>query len=192
MENYFLIDTTPPQSQQEQNEALKHVALEVAETCNRLRCDAIRIVESCTLIRKGRKCGIINKEGRIIVPIEMYVIIPPVNSQGKLFCTKDCQGRWGAVDENGKIRISYGTYHNMWGFDHDLCLVDNGTDKKGFTDRAIIDSDGNIIVDFGTYSSIWDFYAKPYSSIVAEREDMKYYLSKENPLVIIKEERNKK
>ena len=80
----------------------------------------------------------------------------------------------------------------MWGFDHDLCLVDNGTDKKGFTDRAIIDSDGNIIVDFGTYSSIWDFYAKPYSSIVAEREDMKYYLSKENPLVIIKEEINKK
>ena len=175
MDKYFLIDTAPSQSLQEQNEALKHVAFEVAETSNRLRCDAIRIIEGCALIRKGRKCGIINKEGRVIVPIE-----------------KDGQGRWGAVDENGKIRISYGTYHNMWGFDHDFCLVDNGTDKKGFTDRAIIDSDGNIIVDFGTYSSIWDFYAKPYSSIVAEREDMKYYLSKENPSVIIKEEINKK
>ena len=103
MEKYFLIDTTPPQSPQEQSEALKHVALEVAETCNRLRCDAIRIVEGCTLIRKGRKCGIINKEGRVVVPIGMHVIIPPVNSQGKLFCTKDCQGRWGVVDENGKI-----------------------------------------------------------------------------------------
>ena len=78
----------------------------------------------------------------------------------------------------------------MWGFDHDLCLVDSGTAKKGFADRAIIDSDGNIIVDFGTYSSIWDFYAKSYPSIVAEREERKYYLSKENPSVIIREEIN--
>ena len=71
MDKYFLIDTAPSQSLQEQNEALKHVAFEVAETSNRLRCDAIRIIEGCALIRKGRKCGIINKEGRVIVPIEM-------------------------------------------------------------------------------------------------------------------------
>lgn len=190
MKRYYLTNTMPTQTAQEQATILQNIPKAIEKICMQMNFDAISLFENFMIVRKHSKLGIINDCGIIIVPVKMSVIIPPVKCQRKLFCIKDAHSKWGATDERGQVVVPFGTYHNMWGFDTDYCLVDNGSDETHFTDRAIINSNAEIVIGYGKYTSIWDFYAKPYSSIVAERAEMKYYLSKTNPSIIIKEERN--
>ena len=124
--------------------------------------------EGMFLIRRSDggygKYGIINQDGRIVVPIEDHFCFD-VCSEGLIVVKKRIDGeiRSGFFNKNGQLVIPY-EFEWACPFENGLARVERHK-KWGY-----IDKNGNVIVSYDYYDRVWPFSSDGYSPVCKNRK----------------------
>lgn len=139
------------------------------------------------LVRKNKYCSIINIDGTECLHIhDSYLtIIPPIDSNE--FIVQNKEGKWGVVNPNKGIIVTFGKYKYLWGYDHGLCLFETYLDnKRTFANRGIIDINGDEIIKPYTFTDIFNFYGMNSLTIKVENGNEFLFLDKNDVSRVIR------
>ena len=113
--------------------------------------DAYYMVDGWAKVRKGRKYGLVNKAGKMIVPVEYDDL--DYRRDGFIGIQKG--KKWGFVDEKLAKVIVEPIYDSIWYFDSGFASVEKDG-KWGFIDKT-----GKVVIPL-SYEAIWH-YEKGYA-----------------------------
>lgn len=124
--------------------------------------------------------GLLNSEGKEILPLEYDELIPSIGNR-EIFTAKK-NGSYAVINKNGNIIVPYGKYQFIDGFDNGLARVNvygNGEGLKKFMYKwGLINEQGGEILP-PIYDSIWNFYGKnrQTTKVVKEGHAFEFNLS---------------
>ena len=97
-------------------------------------------------VRLNDKYGLINKTGKVVIPIKYDDIYNFNEGLAKV----ELNGKWGFVDKNGKVIIPI-KYDDAWYFNEGFAKVELN-DKWGFIDKT-----GKVVIPLKKYGSYFSF-----------------------------------
>ena len=128
---------------------------------------------SVVKVRKNHKFGLVDHNGKVLIPVEYEDIESGVSlNLYWLWAKKD--GKYGYLDENGAVVIPF-IYDGAKTFSGLMAAVKKG-DKWGY-----IDTEGTVIIPFA-YDELDDFFTDDYCA--AKKNGKWGYIDKNNKVII--------
>ena len=124
--------------------------------------------------------GLLNSEGKEILPLEYDELIPSIGNR-EIFTAKK-NGSYAVINKNGNIIVPYGKYQYIDGFDKGLARVNvygNGEGLEKFMYKwGLINENGDEVLP-PIYDEIWNFYGKnrKTTKVVKDRQTIDYILN---------------
>lgn len=123
--------------------------------------------QSQIAVRKGKRWGVIDSDGQVVIPFNYTDIVLPIESS--MFAVQkwmdNGKSAWGVIDAKEKPVVPFDSrYLSIEGYDHGVCRVH--AKDEGW---AVFNEKGEEVVQFGVYDNILPIYDSGYSYIRMER-----------------------
>ena len=122
---------------------------------------------SLVAVKEDKKWGVIDARGKVVIPFNYTLIIPPINSS--LFAAQkwdnNGHGAWGVIDVEQNVVVPFSSdYSIIEGYDNGVCRVHS---KDGTW--AVFNEGGKEVVKFGEYDNILPIYDSGYPVVRMEK-----------------------